>query len=284
MACAAPSGDCAADCAADTPRARAPYGDFSANMPRCSTDVCASLRAAGVHLTHDCVTPDEEAAVLAEVDARGWEAVLSRRTQHYGHRFDYPTKSCIPTTEPIPPAMWAIFARLRPAWWGAAGDAPGALDACTVNEYTAGQGIAPHVDAHGAYRDGIAVLSLGDGIGMKLRPSSRAGAVGRPPTQEIWLPQRSLLELVGEARYAYTHGIASRKGDLVDCVFYRRTRRVSLTFRRVPPVQKKCGCAFPEWCDARPGGVSLGLPTRLGPAANAAANADTDADARARPA
>ena len=34
-------------------------------------------------------------------------------------------------------------------------------DQVTVNEYLPGQGIAPHVDTHSAFEDGIASLSLG---------------------------------------------------------------------------------------------------------------------------
>ena len=202
--------------------------------------------------------------MIAAIDALAWDTTLSRRTQHYGHRFDYATKSCVASSAAMPSAVSAVFARLRPEWWGE----PGPGDACTVNEYVSGQGIAPHVDSHSAYKEGIAVLSLGDGIALRLRPSFDADDV-TPAIQELWLPQRSFLELVGESRYAYTHGIASRKGDVVEGTWIRRTRRISLTslsasrkrvtrltsFRQVPTSQPHaCICAFPRWCDVN-GGV-----------------------------
>jgi alkylated DNA repair dioxygenase AlkB len=43
----------------------------------------------------------------------------------------------------------------------------------------------------------------------------------------------SLLVLSGEARFAWTHGIAARRFDVIDGVRTARARRVSLTFRTV---------------------------------------------------
>lgn len=37
--------------------------------------------------------------------------------------------------------------------------------------------------------------------------------------KSLWLPQRSLVVLNGEARFAWTHGIASRKLDKVNKTF-----------------------------------------------------------------
>ena len=91
----------------------------------------------------------------------------------------------------------------------------------------------------------------------------------------------------GEARFAYNHGIVSRKGDLLDAAWMPRGRRVSLTFRglprracdacreRRPPCAASncdcrchdCDCAFANFCDARPDGAPKLLPTRLAPPA-----------------
>lgn len=49
----------------------------------------------------------------------------------------------------------------------------------------------------------------------------------------VGLPARSLLLLRGEARYAWSHGIAARKSDVVDGRLVLRRRRLSVTFRQV---------------------------------------------------
>jgi alkylated DNA repair dioxygenase AlkB len=49
----------------------------------------------------------------------------------------------------------------------------------------------------------------------------------------ILLEPRSLVVLKGEARYGWMHGIPPRKSDIVAGTTVRRSRRVSLTFRKV---------------------------------------------------
>lgn len=49
----------------------------------------------------------------------------------------------------------------------------------------------------------------------------------------LYLAPRSLLVLSGEARYAWYHGISTRKIDKVQGDFNFRRRRVSLTFRTI---------------------------------------------------
>jgi hypothetical protein len=60
---------------------------------------------------------------------------------------------------------------------------------------------------------------------------------------EVWLPSRSVLVLTGEARYEWTHGIASRVRDKVEddggeegrWQWQERGVRVSITFRWLLP-------------------------------------------------
>jgi hypothetical protein len=64
--------------------------------------------------------------------------------------------------------------------------------------------------------------------------SAAAAAVGAQPQRKmVYLPPRSLLVLRGDARYTWSHGIASRHRDKVDQQLLPRGRRVSLTFRQV---------------------------------------------------
>lgn len=226
------------------------------------------LVRAGFEIHKEFVSAEEEEALMEEIEGREWLNELSRRTQHYGWRFDYKRKACVPTTESIPALFDEMFKERLGAWWQARVQ-------CTVNEYLPGQGIAPHVDTHAAFGDSIFALSLGSGIGLRLISS-------HPRTKyNVWLPRRSLISYQGEARYSFAHGIVSRKGDLVDGEWVFRQRRVSITLRHLPPPPclrcttlnclpgqcecacHHCHCNFPLACDARPNGAPKFLPTRL---------------------
>lgn len=109
------------------------------------------------------------------------------------------------------------------------------IDQVTVNEYTPGVGIAPHVDAHSSFTGSILSLSLSGSCCMVFRKAyiatghgashvitssnsnstSNSSDDGCPEQawQEHWkgqdrevvvfLPPRSLLVMSGEARYAW---------------------------------------------------------------------------------
>lgn len=76
-----------------------------------------------------------------------------------------------------------------------------------LNHYIPPQGIASHIDLPHRFADGILLLSLGSGIGMKFR---RSGDEHR-----LYLPRRSVLILSGEARWEWEHGIDEAYGDWV---------------------------------------------------------------------
>lgn len=54
----------------------------------------AALNIPGLHLLLDFVTAEEEASLLAAVDAAPWVDMAKRRVQHYGYRFDYVVRQC----------------------------------------------------------------------------------------------------------------------------------------------------------------------------------------------
>lgn len=67
--------------------------------------------------------------------------------------------------------------------------------------------------------------------------------------RSVYLPARSAAIFSGEARYAWTHGIACRKMDLVDGQIRQRSRRISLTFRKIK--WTACQCPYFFYCDSQ---------------------------------
>lgn len=98
-------------------------------------------------------------------------------------------------------------------------------DQLIVNEYSTGQGIPPHVDAP-LFTDTIVSISLGSSCVMEF--TNDAG-----DRDEQFLEPMSALVIAGEARTQWKHAIPTRTHDAWlgrDCP---RSRRVSLTFRKM---------------------------------------------------
>jgi alkylated DNA repair dioxygenase AlkB len=98
-----------------------------------------------------------------------------------------------------------------------------------LNLYPPGQGISSHIDLPNRYADGIIGVSLLGGCTMAfLRDGER---------YDVYLPERTVYALTGEARWEWGHEIEGREEDLVrgkgvDEVETRlRSTRVSVTFR-----------------------------------------------------
>ncbi|KAK3681372.1 hypothetical protein B0T22DRAFT_304567 [Podospora appendiculata] len=69
---------------------------------------------------------------------------------------------------------------------------------------------------------------------------------------EVLLPSRSLLLMTGPSRYGYTHGIKSRRTDVIDGQTVQREGRYSITMRTTRRGDKiGCNCSYPGVCDAR---------------------------------
>lgn len=96
-----------------------------------------------------------------------------------------------------------------------------------LNLYPPGQGISPHIDLPNRYADGIAGVSLMGGCVMTFRKAELR--------HDVYLPERSVYVLTGEARWEWSHGIEGRTEDLVmrdsGVETKLRSTRVSLTFR-----------------------------------------------------
>jgi hypothetical protein len=88
-----------------------------------------------------------------------------------------------------------------------------------LNRYQPGDGISPHVDLLKRYDDGIIGISLGSGCAMDFaRVGSEEDANNSESKEDIslWLPENSVIILVNEARYNWTHGIRYVHGDVVE--------------------------------------------------------------------
>lgn len=100
-------------------------------------------------------------------------------------------------------------------------------DQIIINEYQSGQGISTHIDCVPCFSNTIASLSLGSPCVMDFAHSETG------KKSSLLLEPRSLLVLSGDARYLWQHSIAGRKTDRFNGQTIQRTRRISLTFRKV---------------------------------------------------
>eukprot|EP00053_Salpingoeca_punica_P022093 m.213810 g.213810 ORF g.213810 m.213810 type:complete len:276 (+) comp29763_c0_seq1:124-951(+) len=243
-----------------TPTATAPF-DKQRQEALERRDMLAKLRAAveqarrveeqkvpGLVYVADFLTAKEEAALLQHVDRSPWETSLKRRVQQYGWTYRYKERSVQASDYlgPLPAWMGGVLARLRQS-----GLASTEFDQCIVNEYMPGQGIAAHVDRPHLFDDEIVTVSLGSAVQMDFEPARKGSAATATATKtsgpepaassvSLRLAARSAALLSGEARYAWTHGIAARLSDPNPATGERkrRRRRVSLTFRRVKSVAR----------------------------------------------
>ena len=119
-----------------------------------------------------------------------------------------------------------------------------------INLYQPGEGISDHVDLLDRYDDGIVGVSFISGCVMRFRQSDHGQhrdllSHHDPQYTNLYLPPRSVVALVGDARYKWTHGIPSRRLDLVQdernpheggkSTWLDRQLRLSVTFRWLLP-------------------------------------------------
>jgi alkylated DNA repair dioxygenase AlkB len=181
----------------------------------------------GLELREEFVTGQQERCLMERVDqghAADWLGDLQRRVQHFGYKYDYKTRRIDASMRVGRLPVWLRDLGARLVGDGVFAAPP---DQMIVNEYVPGQGISAHVDCVPCFEGVIASLTLGSGCVMEF---TRAEDDRRVP---VYLKPRSLVVLRGEVRYDWRHAIPARKSDEFAGVTLRRSRRVSLTFRRV---------------------------------------------------
>jgi alkylated DNA repair dioxygenase AlkB len=160
--------------------------------------------------------------LVETIDEQPWRDDLSRRTQHYGWVYDYRAKKVDPSLYlgALPLWLQRIAAHLQSDCL-----IPATPDQVIINEYHPGQGIADHIDCTPCFGEVVVSLSLSSPVSMDLKRGDQS--------VPVFLEPCSLLNLRGESRYAWTHGIAKRKQDSLNGQTIERQRRLSATFRKV---------------------------------------------------
>ncbi|MBB3861698.1 hypothetical protein GGQ88_002986 [Novosphingobium hassiacum] len=158
----------------------------------------------GLRLQAGVVTADEEAAIIARIDAAGLEPFKfqgwlgKRLTASFGSAYDY-TRGAVMPAPPMPD--WLLPLRARLARW--AGLAPERLKQALVIRYDPGAGIGWHRDRP-QYGTVIGV-SLGAAETMRLRRRRDEGGFER---FALPLRPREAYLLDGPARTEWEHSIA----------------------------------------------------------------------------
>ena len=180
---------------------------YSENMP------------SGLKVYTDFISDKEECDLLNNINKEKWDHSLPRRTQHYGYRYDYRSKS-LDIASPIPEWIKPITDKMieqkliekEP-------------DQIIINEYTPGQGIHAHTDRIDIFGDIIVSLSLGSGCSFIFTKPYKEYA--------MYLLPHTLIIMEDDSRYKWRHEIPSRKTDYVNDQRIKRSIRISITFRYV---------------------------------------------------
>jgi alkylated DNA repair dioxygenase AlkB len=192
-----------------------------AEVEKTAEELARATGIDGLILMENFIDEHEEAALIEAIDAREWSNQLKRRTQQYGHIYDYSSRAEGPSkkADPIPEAFRLVVERLSDK------SLLHDPDQVIVNEYQPGQGIGAHIDHKTKFEDNIGSLSLLTPVTMEFTRTKDSKKV------RLLLPRRSLLLMRREARYEWSHGISPVKTDPL--TKQARKRRVSLTFRKM---------------------------------------------------
>lgn len=132
------------------------------------------------------------------------------------------------------------------------------IDQLTVNEYQPGVGLSPHVDAHSAFTGAITSLTLGSACVMEFwRGDAKV---------PVHLPQRSLLVMAGESRYAWYEPPAARlrAHDVslsTRCAHHRLTQIAEVRTLLFAQAALACVSGTMHNCSMSVGSVSAGSTT-----------------------
>ena len=181
----------------------------------------------GLFLWRNYIDSTTQQTLMSDIDNELWDNTLSRRTQHYGYKYNYRSRNISKDD----------YLGELPDWLSSMLDdfvnnnvfekKPEQL---IVNEYKPGQGISEHIDST-AFGERIVSISLGSTCIMDFIHNPIVH--GRCNTVNVVLNPGDLVLMTGESRYKWKHQIIARKTDMIDGKRQYRQRRVSLTFRNL---------------------------------------------------
>ena len=178
----------------------------------------------GLKYIPNYITPKQEYTFIQAVDKAPWINDLKRRVQHYGYKYDYRAKRIDISMKIGSLPKWVMPIAHQLQLDGYFDKLP---DQLIINEYLPGQGITPHIDCEPCFEDTIISLSLGSDAVMEFTHDQTNKKI------PLILSRCSLAVLKGDSRYLWKHSIPARKSDKVGNTTILRSRRISLTFRRV---------------------------------------------------
>ncbi|KAI0547147.1 hypothetical protein F4679DRAFT_555444 [Xylaria curta] len=215
------------------------------------------IRPRGIRFQPEFITKEHEAKLLHifqhELIWPESKKSGTRLSLHYGYTFDYKTFGVDPNIpyKPFPDWLVPLIPKLPklPSEKGSEGeqDEEGRLpDQVCLQHYPPGAGIPPHVDTHSAY-DELYALSLGSAVAMMFR--RRGEEDTETETVDLDLSPRSMMQMSGESRLHWEHGIKKRKKDVLsDGTVRLRADRWSITYRWLRP-GGVCECGDVRLCD-----------------------------------
>jgi alkylated DNA repair dioxygenase AlkB len=164
----------------------------------------------GLKLVVDVISPDEEASLIALIEAAGlvyppYDPGNRRASASYGYKYDYATDSFRKC-----PEMPEAFLRLREKAAALAGVRPDDIPEVLLNRYEEGAVIQPHRDK--PQWEHVVGISLGEAVPMHFTRDGEA--------IDVMLPPRSMYLLADDARYVWDHSLPPAPGT-----------RYSITYR-----------------------------------------------------
>ena len=177
-------------------------------------------RVPGLRYVPEYIDGNTQQRLLVEVDAMPWHPISDqRRIQYYGYWFEI-ARGGVYFVGELPRWARELSSRLL-----SDGLTPHPADQLIVSEYAPGQGIRPHVDAP-VFAEVIVGISLGSTCIMEFTNA-------REPVEQLLLEPGSALVLSGPARDTWQHSIPAQDEDVWEGRTLSRSRRVSLTFRKM---------------------------------------------------
>ncbi|KAI1809431.1 hypothetical protein GGS20DRAFT_580703 [Poronia punctata] len=215
----------------------------------------------GLKFQQDFISPSHEAELINIFrHSLTWPEAKkpgARLSLHYGYTFDYKTFGIDPDIPYRPFPDWLVPLIPKLDYYSDSREEEGEKekerllpDQVCLQYYPPGAGIPPHVDTHSAY-DELYALSLGSPVVMQFR-HKRENETGESENTEIVdvdLPPRSMMQMTGDSRLHWEHGIKKRKKDVLpDGTVRLRQDRWSITYRWLRE-GGVCECGDVRLCD-----------------------------------